>query len=319
MKVLYRHKFWRYRKQILFALIAAVFAWWPPYNVDVASETSRAVAGKTFRVVAENNPRLHRRLAEPLCRATNETLKLLVIVKSSFHNEQQRSAIRKTWGSKKGSVRVVFIVGVVPSASSALNRALAREIEAQSDILQVDVIDTYRNNTLKFFHSINYAFKSAGGCSASDFVLLVDDDYMVHVDMLLRYISSKNPSQQLYEGWRFDTAPFRFRLHKHAVSLDNYPFNRYPPYISAGAVLLSRKTISYFYYAMQLVRLYSFDDIYAGIIAYLLKITPKHNEAFVFWSRSISPEEWRSGKVLAAHGYPYDRLLDGYPLLDERA
>ncbi|VDM70370.1 unnamed protein product [Strongylus vulgaris] len=74
---------------------------------------------------------------------------------------------------------------------------------------------------------------------------------------------------------------------------------------------------------MQLVRvgyqlyfqLYSFDDIYAGIIAYLLRIPPKHNEAFVFWSRFVDPEEWRSGKVLAAHGYPHNRLLEEYPMV----
>ncbi|EYC15433.1 hypothetical protein Y032_0037g3520 [Ancylostoma ceylanicum] len=168
----------------------------------------------------------------------------------------------------------------------------------------------------RFFHSIRYAFKPDHGCPVADFLFLVDDDYMVHVNMLLRYIAGKNASQHLYEGWRFDTTPFRFRLHKHAVSLEMYPFDRYPPYISAGAVLLSRETVSYFYYAMQLVKLYPFDDIYAGILAYLLRVPPTHNEAFVFWSRSISAEEWQTGKVLAAHGYPYNRLIDEYSIIN---
>ncbi|ETN82433.1 N-acetyllactosaminide 3-alpha-galactosyltransferase, partial [Necator americanus] len=178
----------------------------------------------------------------------------------------QRNAIRRTWGSHRNSSRVVFILGTAPDAPVTVKHALLKELHNHSDILHVDVVDSYRNNTLK-----------------------------------------------LYEGWRFDTTPFRVRFHKHAVSLKLYPFDRYPPYISAGAVLLSRETFSYFYYAMQLVKLYSFDDIYAGILAYLLGIPPTHNEAFIFWSRSIDPEEWRSGKILAAHGYSYHRILDEYP------
>ncbi|KHJ81104.1 hypothetical protein OESDEN_19210 [Oesophagostomum dentatum] len=78
---------------------------------------------------------------------------------------------------------------------------------------------------------------------------------------------------------------------------------------------MSRKTVSHFYYAMQLVTFYSFDDIYAGILAYLLKILPTHNDAFVFWSRSIDAEEWRSGKVLAAHGYSDSQLISEYPII----
>ncbi|VDP23865.1 unnamed protein product [Heligmosomoides polygyrus] len=88
----------------------------------------------------------------------------------------------------------------------------------------------------------------------------------------------------MYEGWMFDTTPFRFRLHKHSQSVQIYPF----------------------------------DDIYAGILAHLLRIEPRHNEAFVFWSRSIGADEWKRGDVLAAHGYSPEKLLSDFPQLHQR-
>ncbi|KAL6728341.1 hypothetical protein Aduo_010121 [Ancylostoma duodenale] len=320
-----------FRQRTLLLLVAFVLAWicgvfdhlfeksfdefrWPPYGVDVRVETARAISTGSLKVPVDNDLRLFRRIVEPECEGRNGTTRLLIIVKSSVYNELQRNAIRKTWGSQRDSARVVFVVGV-EAKESAVKRALIKELRAHGDFLHVDVLDTYRNNTLKFFHSIRYAFTPDHGCPVPDFSFLVDDDYMVHVNMLLRYIDRKDATEHLYEGWRFDTTPFRFRLHKHAVSLKKYPFDRYPPYISAGAVLLSRKTVLHFYYAMQLVKLYPFDDIYAGILAHLLRIPPTHNEAFVFWSRSISAEEWRTGEVLAAHGYSYDRLIDEHSVI----
>ncbi|KIH51282.1 hypothetical protein ANCDUO_18633, partial [Ancylostoma duodenale] len=124
----------------------------------------------------------------------------------------QRNAIRKTWGSQRDSARVVFVVGVEAKESAeTVKRALIKELRAHGDVLHVDVLDTYRNNTLKFtngldffrkfFHSIRYAFTPDHGCPVPDFSFLVDDDYMVHVNMLLRYIDRKDATEHLYEGW----------------------------------------------------------------------------------------------------------------------
>ena len=61
---------------------------------------------------------------------------------------QQRDAIRKTWGFHRRSVQVVFIVGVARDVA-AVNAALQDEMRTNTDILHVDLIDSYRNNTLK--------------------------------------------------------------------------------------------------------------------------------------------------------------------------
>ncbi|KHJ84082.1 hypothetical protein OESDEN_16208 [Oesophagostomum dentatum] len=209
-----RYKNLLLRPHTLLLLVAVVFLWfigvfdhlleesfdefrWPPYDFDVAAETFRADAGKPFRLAVINDLREFRRLAEPECHDENEKLKLLVIVKSAVPNEKQRNAIRKTWGLHRGSVRVVFIVGVKSDAAAVISHTLPEEIRVNKDILHVDVLDTYRNNTLKFFHSISYAFKPNKGCPVPDFVLLVDDDYMVSVNGLLQHTDGKNISEHV--------------------------------------------------------------------------------------------------------------------------
>ncbi|KAJ1359585.1 hypothetical protein KIN20_018350 [Parelaphostrongylus tenuis] len=160
-------------------------------------------------------------------------------------------------------------------------------------------------------HRIRISFQEQ--VSIAQICILVDDDYMVNVISLLRLVSKKDPSKPLYEGWMFDTTPFRFRFHKHAVSLAMYPFDRYPPYITAGAVLLSHNSVAQFHHAIQCVKIYPYDDVYAGILAYLLRIPPTHNKAFVFWSRHVNKEDWIRGDVIAAHGYSPSQLIEEFP------
>jgi hypothetical protein len=138
----------------------------------------------------------------------------------------------------------------------------------------------------------------------------VDDDYHVSIRnlVLMLFNSSATAKRDLYAGYRFDTSPFRNRLHKHFVSLSVYPFSAYPPYISAGAVVLSSVTARKMLYASHFVRYFPYDDIYAGIIAHLLGIEPTHDERFRFW------QGWRYDRkdfvdVVAAHGFSDLQLM----------
>lgn len=146
--------------------------------------------------------------------------------------------------------------------------------------------------------------------SGVNYALLVDDDYHVSVRNLVFMLlgASANANEDLYAGWRFDTSPFRARWHKHFVSVTEYPFNAYPPYISAGAVVISRITARKMFYASHFVRYYPYDDIYAGIIAFLLGIEPTHDDHFRFWT----PWTYRPGDyldVVAAHGFSDLQLM----------
>jgi hypothetical protein len=142
--------------------------------------------------------------------------------------------------------------------------------------------------------------------SGASFLFLVDDDYHVSPRNLIRRIQQHSlhysiEKDDLYTGYRFDTSPFRFRLHKHFISLTDYPYDAYPPYISAGAVLMSHRTIIQMNYASRFIGYFPYDDIYAGIIAYLLHIDATHERNIYFWPKTFVSTDY--AQIIAAHGF----------------
>ncbi|CAD6185750.1 unnamed protein product [Caenorhabditis auriculariae] len=235
------------------------------------------------------NPNTYTRLLAPEFRKTRP-LSLYIMIKSFVGNLEQREAVRKTWGKRRVvedfEVVPVFVVG----RRNENWHLIELEHHQNNDILAVDFLDTYRNNTKKLMAAISYAQEMA-----PFFALLIDDDYILNVKSLVGYVKKKNSSFENYEGWAFDTSPFRMPLHKHFVSIEDYPFSRYPPYISAGAVLLSQATVETFFHLIPYVEEYSFDDVYAGILAKKAEVPVIHNPAFVFWTREMNIEEWKTG------------------------
>ncbi|EYC15432.1 hypothetical protein Y032_0037g3519 [Ancylostoma ceylanicum] len=160
-----------FRRRTLIFLVAFILTWicgvfdhlfeksfdefrWTPYGIDVNAETRRAVASGLPKAPVENDLRSFHCIVEPECQGQNGTPRLLIIVKSSIYNELQRNAIRKTWGSQRESVRVVFIVGVEAESSPGVKRGFIKELREHGDVLHIDVLDTYRNNTLKVCLSV---------------------------------------------------------------------------------------------------------------------------------------------------------------------
>ncbi|VDK17334.1 unnamed protein product [Anisakis simplex] len=254
-------------------------------------------------------------------------------------------AINETMGYR---IRTVFLVAMLDSEyQRKMGDVLSKEANYYGDLLIGDFLDAYRNNTLKarpfivqhviadsflnqiviyripccnVFFSIFFQFLTAVQlaftyCSHAQsivpFAVLIDDDYFLSIENLIIEIRRHSSNDHLYMGWRFDTRPFRLRFFKHALSIAAYPYDRFPPYITAGAVLLSRRTIRQFYYAIQHIRLFNFDDIYAGIVAHLMRITPQHNSRMLFWGID-SPVEMSFNDLICAHGFTPARLHEAY-------
>jgi hypothetical protein len=289
---------------------------WPPY-VNVHQQVVREMLGQNSEVLYHNDWGDYVRLIEPTCKKNRLGRKraLLIAVKTSPERLANRDAIRNTWGSTKQHngfrIATVFVMGRMSQQSTDLyGDILGAEQRQYGDLLVGDFIDSYRNNTLKFIHSIGLARNYCGNAQGVSYVLLVDDDYMVSMGNLIAEIEKHPPNERLYMGWRIDTSPFRLIFAKHRVSLETYPYDLYPPYVTAGAVLLTSQTVKEFYLAIQHSQVYLMDDIYAGIISYLLGIPVQHNDNFRFWKGSIDKELY--GKVIAVHGFSSQDLLREY-------
>ncbi|XP_054157984.1 beta-1,3-galactosyltransferase brn-like [Oppia nitens] len=252
-----------------------------------------------------------------------DDITLLIVVKSSLTHFKARDVIRKSWGFEKRfsdvTIKTVFILGNCVDRRDVYNcqDSIDEEMDANKDIVQADFVDSYYNNTIKTMMAFKW---SVHYCSSAQFILFVDDDYYVSVKNLLKYI--RNPLNtwptidtnsinivpntpfdgRLYTGYVFTTSsPMRHKTSKWFVSLEDYPYSRYPPYVTAGAYVLSNASLIEMYYASLYTKHFPFDDIYVGILAKKLSITAIHNENFHFWPFGYSVDTYND--VIAAHGF----------------
>jgi hypothetical protein len=113
------------------------------------------------------------------------------------------------------------------------------------------------------------------------YVLFIDDDYYLNLDVLLTYVQQidRRPDATRHERETFvtghvyvDSRPRRFLNDRWYISIDDYPYDRYPPYVTAGCFLMTRSSAPLFYLASKYLPLFRFDDIYVGLLAYAMSI-----------------------------------------------
>lgn len=261
-----------------------------------------------------------------------EDLRLIYIVKSAPDNFHLRAAIRLTWGYEKRfsdvEIRTVFLIG--STKSEALQKSIDEEYRLNSDIIQGNFTDSYYNNTYKTMMGFQWVQKH---CANSKFYMFVDDDYYVSTKNVLRFI--RYPTQypqylnkpfsngkmfiskrrgilvvenydlsndvHLYTGYVFRTSPHRHFISKWYVSLEEYPYHMWPPYVTAGAYILSKNALIDMYFASYYTKHFKFDDIFLGLLAFKAKIEPYHCDEFHFYKKPYNKFNYKF--TLASHGY----------------
>ncbi|KAH7724997.1 Galactosyltransferase family protein [Aphelenchoides avenae] len=195
-------------------------------------------------------------------------------------------------------VRTVFAVGRLNST----NHDLRKEHETYGDLAVGDFVDSYHANTKKFLLQIKLASNYCGLGTALPYVFLVDDDHYVIIRNLLEEALKHSPKEPLYMGWaQMSAPPMRYVWNKNYVSVSDYPYEKYPPFVSGGAVLLSQKTIDLYYSAIPRIKPFKWEDVYAGIISRILGIKALHNPNFRFKATGPSDPAMLTG--IASHGY----------------
>lgn len=106
---------------------------------------------------------------------------------------------------------------------------------------------------------------------------------------------------RLFAGYVFVSAPHRHRSSKWHVPLAEYPYHMWPPYVTAGAYVLSREALFDMYFASFYTKHFRFDDIYLGLVAKKAKIEPYHCTQFHYYKKEYNVFSYRH--VVASHGY----------------
>ncbi|XP_018319567.1 beta-1,3-galactosyltransferase brn-like [Agrilus planipennis] len=270
------------------------------------------------------------KLEDPLY---TQGIRLVYLIKSAPHNNNKRLAIRNSWGFERRfsdvEIKTVFLLGI--TSNEILQRKIKEESSTFNDIIQANYIDSYFNNTVKTMMGFKWAITY---CNESKFYMFVDDDYYVSTKNVLRFV--RNPANypqylkeylqtlpkvklpfirrkrqninfelpedvKLYAGYVIVSKPQRFITSKWYVSLEEYPYNKWPPYVTAGAYVLSREALLQMYYASFYTKHFRFDDIYLALVAKKVDIEPFHCDEFHFYRKKYEPKEYQY--TIASHGF----------------
>ena len=139
----------------------------------------------------------------------------------------KREAQRKTWVSeaKEHNISVYFVIGL--SQNETTNQLLKDESNKYQDIIQMQFIDTYFNQTLKTLSILRWAQNK---CQNSKQIVKSDDDIFVNIDKLLQSLD------------KFKSGITGFKHSKQRVYRTNnngctwYTKEQYKPYEYPGLV-----------------------------------------------------------------------------------
>ena len=87
-------------------------------------------------------------------------------------------------------------------------------------------------------------------------------------------------SEHLYAGFVCVVPPVRDKSSKFFLTFEEYEYNLFPPFINAGAYVISNKTMRKLYLASKFVKIFRFDDVYLGILVKKCNIKPFHSKRF---------------------------------------
>lgn len=205
-----------------------------------------------------------------------QTADIIYLVKSALLNFGQRKAIRETWGTNGDSRMIkIFIVGY----NEPLQSQIERESITHGDILQFDMEDIYDNLVYKTVFSIAWLCDSK---IQTKYVHFVDDDRMINSKNLLKVaFNSLQVSEMKMIGFRVHCGkPYRNKSSKWYISVTEYAFDFWPPYLLGGTILTNLQVIKKLREVIPFSKVIRIEDAYIGILAKLLDISLEHNENF---------------------------------------
>ncbi|KAK4026470.1 hypothetical protein OUZ56_015466 [Daphnia magna] len=216
------------------------------------------------------NPSVHR------CEKVN----LFIIVISAPGNFVHRKLVRRTWGShlnrgnhrEQSSTQFAFLIGL--TNDTTVQNAIRNESIIHEDLIQVDLMDSYMNLTLKTVAMLHW---SSHFCPNAKFILKCDDDVYINVRQLITLVS-RLPlnSSTIYGSAVANLKPTRPRdvdaislvvdedEIKWAISEQLWPWSTYPTYVSGGCYLIDSAAIGPLLAAAQTTPYFPFEDLYVN-------------------------------------------------------
>ena len=198
----------------------------------------------------------------------------VAFVPVSPKNFEHRILIRSTWAQKQAAFnfKVVFMMGHDDSNSSSITEKLNEESVIYGDIVQTDFFDTYYNLTIKTMMGFRWV---STYCANAKYTLKVDDDIIVSVTHLTNYLNGlvKNSTHRtnsllcMYYQMAFVK---REKSSKFYLAKEEHLQDYFDPYCDGQAYMLTTDLVGKMYNASMNVTKIKFEDVYVGVICFLL-------------------------------------------------
>ncbi len=138
------------------------------------------------------------RLSTLPCQKVKARRSIFIAVISAPANFDKRNMIRKTWRNYLKAVEQEDLMGLAGFAfilglteNNFTQSVINEESNTFGDIIQIEMMDFYRNLSMKVAGLLNWLYKN--NCRKVDYVLKVDDDVYVNVPGLAHFVQSKHP------------------------------------------------------------------------------------------------------------------------------
>jgi hypothetical protein len=250
-------------KIIFFLLIlSAINKLYKYYNVfigDISKNESFTINHHNYTYII--NP------GESICKY--KILTLIAFVTTQNDNFIQRETIRATWSNQAlfPQMRVIFMIG--SSNNIEITKKIKNESKFHGDIVQVSFEDD--DLTIKSIQGIKWVSKY---CSNAKYVLKVNDDIIVNLFILLKYlnnltiINNNNVLCYVHKNKQIDR-----RLEStFYVSYDETNASYYLPYCDGRAYMFEGNLAKSLYQASLRVRYFKFEEIYFSLLVNYLNL-----------------------------------------------
>ena len=211
-----------------------------------------------------------------------ENLEKIFIVKSFSGNFGQRIAIRNTYGNVKSiRMKTIFVLGYTKEIQTLVDF----EAETYQDILQFTLIDIYTNLVYKTIFSIAWLINRN---IKAQYVHFVDDDRLVNTINVYNVALANIATTDLKMiGHKLSlSAPDRKRSGKCYISVDEYEYDLYPPYLIGGTILTNMQVVNILLRSIPYIKILHIEDTFIGIIAKLAHIQVEDHSGFLPYYRA---------------------------------
>ena len=187
---------------------------------------------------------------------------LFIVILTSPNGKDRRNAIRETWLSNVETldppVVAKFIIGVKELPPEHMKN-LEDEKNLHRDILFLpDLKDAYKELPSKVLQTFKWIDRNMN----SSYILKVDDDSFVRLDLLISELKSTYSARRLYWGFFRGDAHVKFA---GPWSEKNWHLcDRYLPYAQGGGYILSSDLVNFIARNADLLQKFNSEDVSVG-------------------------------------------------------